>query len=208
MDDKKLKLLEKDLTDTDLEFYLKQEIIAVDCEMMGLNVYRDRLCLVQIADDERNVRLVKIEQGQDLAPNLQKLFENENVLKLFHFARTDVAWLKFWLNIRVKNYFCTKIASKIARTYTDKHGLKDLCKEVIGKDISKAQQSSDWGGSYLNKDQLNYAANDVYFLPEIYRTLRTMLVREGRLELAERAIKCIDTMTELDNLGYLSVLEH
>ncbi|MEB3315519.1 MAG: ribonuclease D [Candidatus Melainabacteria bacterium] len=208
MDDKKLKLLEKDLTDTDLEFYLKQELVAVDCEMMGLNVYRDRLCLVQISDDDRNVRLVKIEQGQDLAPNLQKLFENENVLKLFHFARTDVAWLKFWLNIRVENYFCTKIASKIARTYTDKHGLKDLCKEVIGKDISKAQQSSDWGGSYLNKDQLNYAANDVYFLPEIYRTLRTMLVREGRLELAEKAIKCIDTMAELDNLGYLSILEH
>jgi len=208
MDDKKLKLVERDLSETDLDFYLKQEIVAVDCEMMGLNVYRDRLCLVQISDDDRNVRLVRIEQGQDSTPNLQKLFENENVLKLFHYARTDVAWLKFWLNIQVKNYFCTKIASKIARTYTDKHGLKDLCKEVLGKDINKTQQSSDWGGSYLSKDQLNYAASDVYFLADIYRTLRNILQREGRFELAERAIKCIDTMTELDNLGYLNILEH
>ena len=208
MDDKKLKLLERDLSDSDLEFYLNQELIAVDCEMMGLNVYRDRLCLVQISDDDRNVRLVRIEQGQEEAKNLKALFESEKVLKLFHYARTDVAWLKFWLNIKVKNYFCTKIASKLARTYTDKHGLKDLCKEVLGKDISKTQQSSDWGSSYLNKDQLSYAANDVYFLPEIYRTLRNMLVRENRLDLAERAIQCIDTMTELDNLGYVSVLEH
>lgn len=208
MDDKKLKLLERDLSDSDLEFYLNQELIAVDCEMMGLNVYRDRLCLVQISDDDRNVRLVRIEQGQEEAKNLKALFESEKVLKLFHYARTDVAWLKFWLNIKVKNYFCTKIASKLARTYTDKHGLKDLCKEVLGKDISKTQQSSDWGSSYLNKDQLSYAANDVYFLPEIYRTLRNMLVRENRLDLAERAIQCIDTMTELDNLGYASVLEH
>ena len=204
----KTHLGEGDLNAEVLDLFLSQDLIAVDCEMMGLNVHRDRLCLVQIGDAEHNIRLVKIALGQQEAPRLKMLFEDDSVRKLFHYARTDVAWLKFWLNIKVNNFFCTKIGSKLARTYTDKHSLKEVTKEILSKDISKAQQSSDWGADLLNKNQMNYAANDVYNLIEIYQTLKLMLEREGRMLLAEDAVACVRVMADLDNLGYESVLEH
>ena len=204
----KIQVVENDLREEDLDLYLSQDVIAVDCEMMGLNVHRDRLCLVQIGDADRNIRLVKIALGQLEAPRLKCLMEDDTVKKLFHFARTDVAWLKFWLSIKVDNFFCTKIASKLARTYTDKHSLKEVTKEILGKDISKAQQSSDWGADNLNKHQVNYAANDVYNLIDIYKTLKHMLERENRLDLASRTMNCVSVMSDLDNLGYTSILEH
>lgn len=204
----KIQLVENDLREEDLDLFLSQDVIAVDCEMMGLNVHRDRLCLVQIGDADRNIRLVKIALGQTEAPRLKCLMEDDTVRKLFHYARTDVAWLKFWLSTKVTNFFCTKIGSKLARTYTDKHSLKEVTKEILGKDISKAQQSSDWGAATLTKNQMNYAANDVYNLIEIYKALKLMLERENRMDLAERAVHCVSVMADLDNFGYESVLEH
>jgi len=142
------------------------------------------------------------------APNLKRLLEDENILKLFHFARTDLVWLKKYLGIEVKNVFCTKVGSKLARTYTDKHGLKELTKEVIGKEMNKAQQSSDWGNSEMTKDQVQYAANDVLHLIPIYEKLKAMLEREGRYELALSCAAFLPTIAELDHLGYSNVLEH
>lgn len=208
MSQQNISLIKNDLSKDQLEFYSKKDIIAVDCEMMGLNPNRDRLCLVQIGDANKNVVLVQIERGQKEAPNLQKLFESNETLKLFHYARTDVAFLKKWLDIKLKNVFCTKIGSKIARTYTDKHSYKELCKEIIGKDISKAQQSSDWGDAELNRDQKNYAAGDVLNLIPIYNKLVEMLKREERYELALQCCEFLPTICDLDNLGYQDVLEH
>lgn len=204
----KIKLVVSDLTTEQLEYYSSRDIIAVDCEMMGLNIHRDRLCLVQIGDADKVITLVQIELGQKTAPNLAKLFSASTTVKLFHFARTDVAWLKFWLGIEVNNIFCTKIASKLARTYTDKHGLKDLCKEVTGKELNKNQQSSDWGSFDINKDQIQYAANDVINLIEVYLKLKIMLEREGRMELAIQCSGFVPVLAEMDSLGYQSILEH
>ena len=204
----KVTLVKEDLTDEQLEHYLSKPIIAVDGEMMGLHPTRDRLCLVQIGDENREIVLVQILQGQKKAPNLKKLMEVKNVLKLFHYARTDVACLRQWLGIKVKNVFCTKIGSRIARTYTDKHSLKEVTKELLDKDISKAQRTSDWGAEDLSKDQQAYAATDVYYLIPIYKKLVEMLKREGRLELAEKTSEYLSTLAELDILGYELVLEH
>ncbi len=201
-------LVKKDLTQEQLDFYLSKEIIAVDTELMGLKTHRDRLCLIQIGDEDRNIVLVQIEKGQREAPNLKKLFESDKVKKLFHYARTDVAAVRFWLDIKMKNFFCTKIGSKIARTYTDKHSLRELTKEVMEKDLNKTQQSSDWGASDLTKDQLKYAATDVYYLIPIYNELLEMLKREDREELAVETSNYVSTMAELDILGYKDVLEH
>lgn len=201
-------LSKKDLTDEELGFYLSKEVIAVDAEMMGLNIQRDRLCLVQIGDENRKITLVQIASGQDDAPNLRKLMESPDVLKLFHYARTDVAFMKHWLNINVTNFFCTKIASKIARTFTDKHSLREITKEILGKDISKAQQCSDWGVDDLSKDQINYAATDVYYLIPLYENLREMLERENKFELAKNCANFVSTLAELDIYGYNGVLEH
>ncbi len=204
----KITLIKSDLDEKQLEYYLARDVIAVDCEMMGLNIHRDRLCLVQIGDTDKFITLVQIELGQKKAPNLKKLMEAKTPIKLFHFARTDVAWLQFWLNIEVNNIFCTKIASKIARTYTDKHGLKDLCKEITGKELNKNQQSSDWGDLNINKDQIQYAANDVINLIEVYTKLKVMLEREGRMELALKCSKFVPVFAEMDVLGYQQVFEH
>lgn len=208
MSNPKIKVLKSDLSESELEYYSNQEILAIDCEMMGLNVQRDRLCLVQIGDINKQIVLVQIEQGQTEAPNLKLLMEAPGPIKLFHYARTDVTWLKYWLNIEVQNVFCTKIASKLARTYTDKHGLKELCKEVIGKELNKNQQSSDWGSSDLNKEQIEYAANDVVYLHTIYEYLKEILVREHKMELAKACCKFISRMAEMDIYGYNQVLEH
>lgn len=203
-----VKLYKKDLDQKALDNFLKSSIISIDCEMMGLNVVRDRLCLVQISDQDRNVALVQIEKNQKSAENLKKLFESPEIIKLFHYARTDLAWLKHWLGIRVNNVFCTKIASKLARTYTDKHGLKDLCKEILGKELNKNQQSSDWGADELTADQKQYATYDVIHLFEIYEKLKAMLERENKMPLALSCIEFAHTMADLDSLGYIGVLEH
>ena len=201
-------VFEKDLDQESLEYYLSKNIIAVDCEMMGLNITRDRLCLVQIGDEKQKIALVKIKQDQTEAPNLKKLLESQNIITLFHFARTDLAFLKYYLSIEVNNVFCTKVASKLARTYTDKHSLKELTREIIGKDLKKDQQSSDWGNDKLNPEQIKYAANDVLHLIEIYRKLETMLKREGKFELAKQCSNFINTFAELDTLGYRELFEH
>ena len=182
--------------------------LAVDCEMMGLKPHRDRLCLVQISDAHKNISLIQIAPGQDSAPNLKKLLEHKNITKLFHFARTDVAYLSFYLDINTYPLFCTKIASKIARTYTDHHGLRGLVKEVMGIDLNKQQQSSDWGRDDLTKEQIEYAAGDVIYLIKLKEGMINMLEREGRMEIAERCFEQISLMSELDNLGYDYVFEH
>lgn len=204
----KIDLVQGDLSDEQLDFYLSKDIIAVDTELMGLVAHRDRLCVVQIGDKDRNIVLVQIAKGQKEAANLKKLFEADKVLKLFHYARTDVAALQYWLDIRVANFFCTKIASKIARTYTDKHSLRELTKAIMDKDISKTKQCSDWGAEDLSKDQVKYAATDVYYLIPIYHELVDMLQREGREEHARKCSEFISTIAELDVLGYKEVLEH
>lgn len=207
MSNQQVKLIKKDISTEQLKHYLSRESVAVDCEMMGLNINRDRLCLVQLGDENNLISLVQIEQGQTEAPNLKKLLEAENC-KIFHYARTDLTWLDFYLGIKVNNVFCTKIASKLARTYTDKHGLKDLCKEVIGKELNKQQQSSDWGNEVINKDQIKYAASDVLHLHQAKDKLSEMLRREKRYHLAQAAFDFIPVLAEMDSLGYSNVLEH
>ena len=182
-----------------LEF---KDAIAVDCEAMGLHQGRDRLCLVQLSGGDGVCHLVQIVLGQTEAPNLKKLFEDESVVKIFHFARFDVMSLKANLGIRVHPVFCTKIASKIARTYTDRHGYKDVCRELVGIDISKEQQSSDWGKEDLTEEQLVYAATDVLYLHQVREKLMDMLAREGRSELAQSCFEFLHTRTDLDILGW------
>jgi ribonuclease D len=201
-------LIEKDLDEKTLNHYLNKKILAVDCEMMGLNITRDRLCLVQIGDENQRITLVKIVQGQIEAPNLKKLMEAKEIVKLFHFARTDLAFLSYYLDINVDNVFCTKVGSKIARTYTDKHSLKELTKELIGRDLKKDQQTSDWGSDKYSAEQIKYAANDVVHLIEIYQILQEMLEREGKFELAQKASSFIPTFARLDILGYKDTFEH
>jgi ribonuclease D len=199
---------EKDLDEKTLNQYLSKKVLAIDCEMMGLNITRDRLCLVQIGDESQKVSLVKIAKGQHEAPNLKRLLEDKGILKLFHFARTDVAFLSYYLDINVENVFCTKVGSKIARTYTDKHSLKELTKELTGKELKKDQQTSDWGAEKLTVEQIKYAANDVLHLIEIHQNLQEMLEREGKFELAQKASSFIPTFARLDILGYKDTFEH
>ncbi len=208
MNHKDIELVKEDLSDELLDFYSHQKLLALDGEMMGLNIVRDRLCLVQLCSEDAKTTLIQISQNQKHAPKLQQLLENPEITKVFHYARTDVAWLKYWLNIQVRNYFCSKVASKLARTYTDKHGLKDICKEIIGKELNKNQQSSDWGAEHLNQDQKKYAATDVIHLIEIYHNLNKMLRREGRLDLALRAMQHLDIFVDLDIGGFSGVFEH
>jgi len=203
-----IRLVKNDLSEDLLKHFLACDLIAIDGEMMGLNIVRDRLCLVQICDPNGRVVLVQIELNQKSAPNLKKLMESQTPLKVFHYARTDVTWLKYWLGIKTNNYFCTKVASKLARTYTDKHGLKDICKEITGKELNKNQQSSDWGSAELNNEQKKYAATDVIHLIEIYTKLTEMLSREGKTDLAKRCMEHIEIFTELDIQGYQGVFEH
>lgn len=176
--------------------------VAVDTETMGLDAHRDRLCLVQLSAGDGNAHLVKFERGVFKAPNLVTLLENPSVLKLFHFGRFDIAMLKQYLGARCTPVYCTKIASKLVRTYTDRHGLRDLCKELIGVEISKEQQSSDWGAGELSKQQLAYAASDVLHLHELKSRLDEMLEREGRLELAQKCFEFLPVRAELDLAGW------
>ena len=171
--------------------------IAVDCEFMGLNVERDGLCLVQISSGKNDAHIVQLNRESYKCPNLRNLLENQKVGKIFHYARADLLFIKKYLNIEVKNINCTKLMSKIARSYSDKHGLKDLVKEFTGKDINKNLQSSDFGGELTDK-QLQYCANDVIFLHQIYNALKKILVREKRFLLYSEAIKFIHTRVNLD----------
>ncbi len=176
-------------------------VIAVDTEAMGLNPMRDNLTLVQISSGDGTAHIVQLGRDYD-CPNLKALLTNPEVLKIFHFARFDVVMMKRWLGITCAPIWCTKIASRLARTYTDKHGLKDVAREVAGIDLSKAQQSSDWGNDTLTDAQIQYAASDVLYLHRIKAGLEDMLVREGRIELAEACFAFLPVRADLDLAGW------
>ena len=171
--------------------------IAVDCEFMGLNVERDSLCLVQISTGNNDAHIVKLNRETYNAPNLKSTLKNKNINKIFHYARADLLFIKKYLNVDVVNVNCTKIMSKIARSYSDKHGLKDLIKEFTGNDISKNLQSSDFGGD-LSEKQLQYCAKDVVFLHKIFYSLEKILIREKRDKLYYQTIDFINTRVNLD----------
>ena len=177
-------------------------IVAIDCETMGLNLYRDRLCLVQLSGGDGIAHMVQIEAGQDSAPNLCKLLANEKILKVFHFGRFDIAALLKTFGILTGPVYCTKIASKLIRTYTDRHGLKNLLQELLDTDISKQQQSSDWGSETLTDAQLEYAASDVLYLHSLKNELDLRLKREGRLDLAKSCFDFLPTRAMLDLAGW------
>ena len=176
--------------------------IAIDSETMGLNIMRDRLCVVQISSGDGKAHLVQFEKGIYDAPNLVKILQDEKVTKIFHFARFDLAVIKKHLGVDVKNVYCTRTASKFARTYTDNHGLKALAEEYLGIDISKKQQSSYWGTQQLSDKQIDYAANDVLHLHRIKEQLDERLKREGRLQLALDTMKFLPTRADLDLAGW------
>ena len=192
-----IKLHKEDLPDQ-IQFSGK---IAIDCEFMGLNVERDRLCLVQISSGKNDAHIIQLNKEKYNAPNLKKLLLDKNISKIFHFARADMLFLKKYLNVEVENVNCTKIMSKIARSYSDKHGLKDLVKEFIGIDINKQMQTSDFGGE-LSEKQLQYCAKDVIYLHKIFEDLNKILVREKRIELYNKTIKFINTRVELDSASF------
>jgi ribonuclease D len=187
----------------DLDRY--RDSAAIDTETMGLKPHRDRLCLVQLSPGDGSVDLVRIARGQHQAPNLQALLSNPDILKIFHFARFDVAVLHHTFGCAIRPIWCTKIASKLARTYTDRHGLRDLARELIGIEISKEQQSSDWGAEQLSEAQLGYAAGDVLHLHAIRTALEERLKRDGRLDLAHACFRFLPTRAELDLLGWEDV---
>lgn len=177
-------------------------IVAIDTETMGLDPNRDRLCLIQLSSGDGNAHLVKFAPGVFDAPNLVRMLADPNVLKLFHFGRFDIAMLDRYLGVTCAPVYCTKIASKLVRTYTDRHGLKDLCRELIGVDISKEQQSSDWGAAELSESQKAYAASDVLYLHQLKERLDTMLAREGRTEMAQACFDFLPTRASLDLAGW------
>jgi ribonuclease D len=176
--------------------------VAIDTETMGLNPHRDRLCLVQLSAGDGAVHLVQVPNGPVNAPNLARLVADEAVLKLFHFGRFDIAVLAHALGAVARPVYCTKIASKLTRTFTDRHGLKNLCQELIGVDISKQQQSSDWGAEKLSDAQLEYAATDVLYLHRLREELDRRLEREGRVELAAAAFRFLPDRAMLDLAGW------
>ena len=179
--------------------------VAIDTETLGLNPHRDRLCLVQLSCGDGDAVLVQFEKGQTEAPNLAKLLATNEVTKIFHFGQFDLAVLQKTLGTRASNVYCTKIASKLTRTYSDRHGLKDLVRELLGLDISKQQQSSDWGASELSEAQLLYAASDVLHLHALREKLDVMLAREGRAELARQCFAFLPARAELDLMGWPDV---
>ncbi len=177
--------------------------IAVDTETMGLNHFRDRLCLIQISDNSKICHLVKINNNYKKPKNLINVLKNKKILKIFHYARFDIAILKHTFGISIENIYCTKIASKLVRTFTDKHGYKDLCKELLNKEISKSEQTSDWGSNRLTLDQQRYAATDVLYLHQIKDKLDKMLERENRVKLAKACFDFIKIRTDLDLNGWI-----
>ena len=178
--------------------------IAIDTETLGLNPYRDRLCLLQLSEGDGSAVLVQLE-GSYGAPELKRLLADESVLKIFHFGRFDMAVLKHYLGVMPRPVYCTKVASKLARTFTDRHGLKDLCKELLGIELSKQQQSSDWGAAELTQEQLSYAASDVLHLHALREKLDAMLRREGREGLARACFEFLPVRAELDLRGWSEI---
>ncbi|NJN62920.1 MAG: ribonuclease D [Coleofasciculaceae cyanobacterium RL_1_1] len=202
-------VFDRDLSTDARDRYLQASDIAVDTETMGLNPLRDRLCLVQLCDPDGYTSVVRIERGQTTAPNLKQLLEASHSTKIFHFARFDLATLRHHLGIHVAPMFCTKVASKLARTYTDRHGLKSLVSELAGIELNKTAQSSDWGNAQrLTNEQLSYAANDVRYLIGVKQTLITMLEREERLELLNQCFDIVPTLVTLDLLQYNCIFTH
>ena len=185
-------------------------IVAIDTETMGLNPHRDRLCLVQLSAGDGNAHLVQIPKGPAKAPRLAALLADPKVLKLFHFGRFDIAVLEHALGVRCEPVYCTKIAAKLTRTFTDRWGLKDLCKELLGVDLSKQQQTSDWGADALSEEQLNYAASDVLHLHALKTKLDALLERECRTELAQAAFRFLPSRARLDLAGWpeTDIFEH
>ena len=185
-------------------------IVAIDTEAMGLNHLRDRLCLIQISNGNGMCYLIKINNVKKKPHNLLKLLNNKKVLKIFHYARFDVGILNYTYKLNIKNIYCTKIASKLARTFTDKHGYKDLCKDLLNKNILKEQQTSDWGAISLTKSQQKYAASDVFYLHKLRLKLNEMLIRENRMKLAEGCFEFIEHRVMLDLSGWsdLDIFKH
>lgn len=197
----KIKLYQGDLPDgLDLG-----PLVAIDTETLGLNPHRDRLCLAQLSGGDGVCHAVQFAAGQYAAPNLKKLLADPGSTKLFHFARFDVAVFRQYLGVDTKPVYCTKIASKLVRTYTDKHGLKDLVRELLNVDLSKEQQSSDWGAKELTEKQLAYAANDVAYLHQLKTALDAMLAREGRTGLAKACFDFLPARAALDLAGWEDV---
>ena len=180
-------------------------LVAVDTETMGLDPARDRLCLVQLSAGDGASHVVQMAKGRYDAPHLKRLLADPQVTKLFHYARFDIAVLSAYLGIVCQPVYCTKIASKLVRTYTDRHGLKDLCRDLLGEDISKQQQSSDWGAEKLTREQLRYAAGDVIYLHALKAKLDAMLAREGRTGLAVACFSFLPTRVALDVGGWQDV---
>ena len=208
-DSEKIIFCENDLTEELFNTYKSSKYLAVDTEAMGLHHGRDRLCLIQICNDSNLTSCIKIEIGSRKAARVQNLLEDKKIMKIFHYARFDVAALKCNLKIETQNIFCTKIASKLARTYTNKHGLKDLISELIGIELDKSSQSSDWGSEEnLSQDQINYAANDVKYLIKAMEKLTVILKREERYEIAQKCFTVIPIYSELDIQHFINIFEH
>ncbi|MEM7617856.1 MAG: ribonuclease H-like domain-containing protein [Pseudomonadota bacterium] len=176
--------------------------IAVDTETRGLNPHRDPLCVVQLSDGDGEAHIVHMERPDYNAPNLKALLSDKNVKMLFHFARFDIAIIKKYLDIEITNLYCTRTASKLVRTYTDRHGLRDCCRELLGVELNKQQQSSDWGAEELSEAQLQYAANDVLHLHALREKFDEMLVRENRADLAQKCFDFLPVRADLDLLGW------
>ncbi|MEM9540369.1 MAG: ribonuclease H-like domain-containing protein [Cyanobacteria bacterium P01_E01_bin.42] len=202
-------ICDRDLDEETLARYRQAEAIAADTETMGLIPHRDRLCLVQLCDERDFVTVIRIERGQTEAPNLKVLMEDPNVVKIFHYARFDLAQFKHTFSIDTNPVFCTKIASKMARTYTPSHGLKALIQELEGIELDKSSQSSDWGNPQnLTEEQLRYAANDVRYLIGARKKLIVMLEREERLELTQQCFACLPVFVALDLAQFQGIFEH
>jgi ribonuclease D len=178
------------------------DAVAIDTETLGLNPHRDRLCVVQISPGDGSADLIQIAQGQRKAPNLAAILRNRRITKLFHYGRFDIAVLYHAFGVMAEPVFCTKIASRLTRTYTDRHGLKDLCSELIGVSLSKVQQSSDWAAETLSPEQLEYAASDVLYLHQLRDRLAQRLARENRVKEAEACFRFLPTRAKLDLMGW------
>jgi len=176
--------------------------VAIDSETMGLNINRDRLCLVQFSNGDGSAHLVQFEAGNYNCPNIKALLTNRTVQKIFHYARFDLACLQHYLQVETQNIYCTKIASKLVRTYTESHGLKSLCEELLGVELSKKQQSSDWGNETISRKQQEYAACDVLYLHQLQQKLTAMLKREGRYEYFLECLKFLSIRVRLDLAGF------
>ena len=201
-----IKVFENDLPDIDLS---AEKSISLDCEALGLVLGRDPLTLIQLGLESKRFFIIKLNRKNYNAPNLVKVLENTNSEFIMHYARQDLLWLKYHLNASPKKIFCTKVASKIARTASSTHGYKDLVKEICGKDISKKEQQSDWGNPNLSEKQINYAAQDTEYLFEIRKKLLEMLTRENRKNLFEKCMKVIPILVDMEASGFkLSIFEH